>query len=156
MCTITPINAINEADAIEDARGRGVPHAVFFDTSDKVVVFPHHIPGFEDKFESDSFAWASDCGWTSKCQKGDKCAAYGMLQSIAQRLRANGTDAQVVSACGHDKGHLHSITFDGGDKACPTKDRKVPDIALWIWSTEDDLVSLLWADANVPLASARG
>ncbi|AVK77185.1 hypothetical protein pmac_cds_497 [Pandoravirus macleodensis] len=156
MCMITPLEAITEADAIKDARGRGVPHAVFYDTSDKVVVFPDHIPGFEAKYENYSFAWGDACGWTDACQAGDRCAAYRTLQSIAQKLRANGTNAQVVSAWGSNKGHLGRVTFDNGDQACPTKDREVADIALWIWTTNDDLVSLMWPDVDAPLASARG
>ncbi|WBR14598.1 hypothetical protein pkur_cds_424 [Pandoravirus kuranda] len=101
MCMIAPIDTIASASAIRDARGRGVSRAVFFDTSDKAVVFPRHILGFEAKFESEYFCMGM--------QPWD---------------------------------YPNSVTFGDGDETCPVDDRDVPDIAIWIWTANGDLVSL--------------
>lgn len=145
---ITPMEEIRTARAIKDVRGYGVPHAVFFDTSDKTVVFPRHIPGYQRKFESGLFALSARTGWTHECTKQQMHEARIILKDLAHRLNSNGTKAQVIYARGHHEGHLQAVHFED-DKSGDVNlegDLHLYDMALWIWSARDNLTALLKTD----------
>ena len=133
---ITPdLDEFSEHDAILEGRGRGVPHAVFFDTRDKVAIFPSDIPGYGHLFNADGYAWRDNDGWKDKATRGDIETAHAALLHLQQCLRECGHDAELVCAKGHNKGY-----FDGLDVDATADSR---DFVLWVYTESDDLVDLL-------------
>lgn len=122
--------------------GDGVPYDAFFDTWDKVVVFPSSIPGFENKFRIGNFAWRSQPGWTEDCSPEQAEQAQRILVHMAERLRANSIDAHVVYVVGSDKGTFELHLDDDGQTSTKLPHVGQCDMALWVWTRSDDLVAL--------------
>ncbi|QHN71083.1 hypothetical protein [Mollivirus kamchatka] len=137
--SVCPLDEIKRATRPSD----GVPYDAFFDTWDKVVVFPSSIPGLKDKFRIGNFAWRSQSGWTEDCSSQQAEQAQRILVHMAKHLRANSIQAHVVYVIGSDKGTF-DLHFDDDDEQSSVKLPHVRqcDMALWIWTRSDDLVAL--------------
>jgi hypothetical protein len=134
--TLTPdLDDFWQFDAIMEGRGRGVPHAVFFDTCDKVAIFPNDIPGFESLFDSGSYAWRDGDGWSRDATHENVEDAHAALVELRRCLRERGHKAELVCARGHSKGYFDGLDVDA------TADSL--DFALWVYTESDDLEGLL-------------
>ncbi|AYV86971.1 MAG: hypothetical protein Sylvanvirus16_12 [Sylvanvirus sp.] len=149
---VTPDPTTDDYTAIMEARGYGVSQKIFYDTSDKIVLFPHHIPGHDHAYNPRGFGYSSHSGWTNDKWKGsmddiywrqwrakdDKkikqiyyifCELRDRLRNVNPALRVD-----VIGVSGSEKGYL-SIYLNEDDSF---EDDTPEDIALWIWLKEND------------------
>lgn len=125
----------------------GFPHNGFYDTSDKISIFPHHI-SVKYSNNTNFFGWR-DRGFKFTSKEARKC--HKQMWDIACILHAAGIKTRVVSVYGSGKGYVEWNVFD------PTDDENENfsirdsigvecedhDVALWVYTTRDDLVNLL-------------
>ena len=139
---VTPSLDDYDCSAIKEARGYGVSHAVFFDTSDKVVVFPSHVPGCERLYDATFFAWTDGAGWKKKATHKDREFASCIIKALGILLKARSRKVCLVTANGSCKGYLSGVDqYD--DPADWTCDLYEQQYALWIYTTDDRLTDLL-------------
>ena len=126
--------------AIYEARGHGISHHVFFDSSDKLVLFPSDI-GYAHAYNSSSFGWVDSSGWDHKMStEEDRREACRVLFALADMLRQSGkVQTEIVSVSGSCKGYLMGITRYQEQTQNDYDDLLSEDFALWIWTRQDDL-----------------
>lgn len=135
---------------IDDCDGipcEGFPHAGFYDTSDKISIFPHHII---DDINTDikNFGWRNR-GMKFSSEDARNCHMW--MWDIACMLHAAGVKSRVVSVRGSCKGRVEWYVYDPTDDENENSDVRTSigidcedhDVALWVYTTSDDLENLL-------------
>lgn len=136
----------NYGGDIKEARGHddGFPHGGFFDTLDKLTIFPKH---FDESFDVDteSFAWNRDGYEFSSYDDAVKCLKW--MWDLACMLQKLNIETLLVSVRGSEKGYVDWATFiPTGDIEEDLKTRyelESNEFALWVYISDDDLEEII-------------
>lgn len=125
----------------------GFPHTGFYDASDKVSIFPHHIiDGIDTNIKN--FGWEPR---RMKFSPKDSRNCHAWMWDIACMLHTAGVKSRVVSVYGTNKGYVEWYVYDPTDDENENSsvrnsigiDCEDHDGALWVYTTSDDLENLL-------------
>lgn len=120
---------------IMEARGHGVPQAVFFDTRNKITIFPSDIPEFSTHFTTEMFAWCDGNGWKDTVSQISVLESQAILKELKQYFNSQCIPAYLLYIRGSCKGYV-SVLIDDDDDEYST-------CCLWVY-TSDNLFDKLF------------
>jgi len=107
---------IDDWDIIE-ARGHGVPQTLFFDTRNKITIFPSDIPEFSTHFKvsQESFPWCDGNGWYDTVSEISILESQAILKELKEYFNNQNIKAYLLYIRGSCKEYV-SVSVDDDDE----------------------------------------
>lgn len=147
--SITPEPLDGWFDAVEEARGYGIPISSFGDTSDKIVITPTHFT------EKDVFNyswgrgfWTNERCWSRKISDEERMKVYNKMSEFINICNKY-YDIGILDVSGSEKGYLSStlVKYDKlTDNLGSTfikiigEDFRVRDFVIFIYGLDSDIM----------------